>query len=248
VNLLLFDERDLDDQNSNQIIVRDQRAAHVVGVLKLQPGQQLRVGRIGGKSGVASVLDNSADEVRLEILELSEEPPAPSPIELILALPRPKSLKRTMRAIANLGIKSVHLINSSRVEKPYWTAPVLESEMMRSTLLEGLSIARDTVMPKVKLHRLFKPFVQDIAPHLVSDEAFVAHPNAEDLPRNSSLERDAGLVPLAIGPEGGFTDYEVGLFREAGFHPFSLGSRIYSVECAVPVLEATVRLNRIANR
>lgn len=244
MNILLFDERDLEIQTPNQIVVRDHRATHIRDVLKLQPGDSIRVGRIDGRSGLAKIIVSSTDETRLQFIELLEEPPPPSPVELILALPRPKSLKRSLRAIANLGIKSIHLINSARVEKPYWTAAVLESDMMRSTLLEGLSIARDTVLPSVRLHRLFKPFVQDIAPHLVAGDAFVAHPLFDATEKQVSLRTSSERVPLAIGPEGGFTEYEVRLFQAAGFQTLSLGSRIYSVECAVPVLEAAIRAHR----
>jgi RsmE family RNA methyltransferase len=51
-------------------------------------------------------------------------------------------------------------------------------------------------------------------------------------------------IPVAIGPEGGFTEYEIGLFQESGYQPLSLGSRIYSVECAVPSLHQIILSNR----
>ncbi len=236
MNVLLFDDRDI-TQASSRITLRDHRAVHAHTILKVQTGDSLRVGKIEGLMGTAIVVSSAADELTVDLGELTENSPAPSRVELILALPRPKSLKRTLRAIANLGIKRVHLINSVRVDKSYWTAPALQPEVLRATLLEGLSIARDTRMPEVKLHKLFKPFAQDVAPHLNSGQAFVAHPSArksQDLPAN-------GNVQIAIGPEGGFTDYEVGLLGEAGFESLSLGERVYSVENAVPVLTALFR-------
>ena len=39
-------------------------------------------------------------------------------------------------------------------------------------------------------------------------------------------------VAVLIGPEGGFTEEEVALSREAGFHPVSLGGRILRTETA----------------
>ncbi len=38
---------------------------------------------------------------------------------------------------------------------------------------------------------------------------------------------------MAIGPDGGWTDYEVGRFQEIGFERFHMGPRILRVETAV---------------
>jgi RsmE family RNA methyltransferase len=43
-----------------------------------------------------------------------------------------------------------------------------------------------------------------------------------------------GRVALAIGPEGGWVDFELTLLAARGFVPFSLGERILRVEVAVP--------------
>jgi RsmE family RNA methyltransferase len=38
-----------------------------------------------------------------------------------------------------------------------------------------------------------------------------------------------------MGPEGGFTDYEVDKLQQQGFTSFSLGARILRVETAIPI-------------
>lgn len=239
MNSILFDEREILVRSpSTRVAVFDRRATHAHQILKLKVGDSLRVGQVDGLLGTARVIEIASDRFIFETIELTEEPPASSRVELILALPRPKSLKRCLRAIANLGIKSIHLINSSRVDKSYWTAPALEPEALRQTLLEGLSIARDTTLPTVKLHKLFKPFAQDVAPQIPRQAAYVAHPGTATVPAESESISDGGRILVAIGPEGGFTEYEVGLLNEARFKNLSLGSRIYSVENAVPVISS----------
>lgn len=251
MNILLFDDVDLvNSDQADTVRISDHRATHIRTILKLEVGQTLRVGRINGRTGVGEILSVSNDVVEVRLGPLIDEPPAASRMELILALPRPKSLKRCLRAAANLGIKSIHLIHSQRVDKSYWKAPVLNPEILREALLDGLSIARDTVLPVVRLHNLFKPFVQDIAPHLVTSRAFVAAPRAvlqstkDKLPpafRDENSRRNStapAFIPIAIGPEGGFSEYEVNLFNENGFESLSLGDRIYSVETALPRAEA----------
>ncbi len=236
MNLILFDANDI---KSDSVVLSDHRALHIRKILKAEIGAKLRVGKIDGRIGTAVVTESTEHEVRLQIIDLNTESPAASQVELILALPRPKSLKRCLRAIANLGIKSIHLIHSSKVDKSYWTAPALNPVVMHQTLLDGLAIARDTSLPVVRLHNLFKPFAQDIAPHLIETQGYVAHPAKN--PGLPQISRTSSRVPIAIGPEGGFSDYEVGLLNEAGFKNLSLGERLYSVETAVPVIESLFR-------
>lgn len=240
MNLILFDSS---ESMNGRIELRDQRAMHIQNVLKLDVGDDVRVGSINGKMGLARVLEMAPQfSVTLEVQVLDTEPPKKSPVELILGLPRPKSLKRLLRASANLGIKSIHLINTARVDKSYWSAPALKPEALRMTLLEGLSIAKDTVLPTVHLHKLFKPFAQDVAPILIRDAAFVAHPTSHPTRFKDGIQYSGQPVLLAIGPEGGFTEYEVRLLNEAKFQNFSLGPRVLSVESAIPVLETHLGL------
>lgn len=239
MNILLFDDVDLSSSDRPETLkLTDHRATHIRAILKLEVGQTLRIGKLNGHIGVGEILSISNDHVEVQLGPLLDKPPAPSRMELILALPRPKSLKRCLRAAANLGIKSIHLIHSQRVDKSYWKAPVLNPETLREALIEGLSIARDTALPTVRLHNLFKPFVQDVAPHLVTSRAFVAAPGAVLQSTSGGTTSGSALVPVAIGPEGGFSDYEVNLFNENGFESLSLGDRIYSVETALPRAEA----------
>ena len=56
-----------------------------------------------------------------------------------------------------------------------------------------------------------------------------------------NLDETPEQVWCAIGPEGGFTDAEVGLFKEAGFSVASLGTWVLRVETAVPAALTIVR-------
>ena len=47
---------------------------------------------------------------------------------------------------------------------------------------------------------------------------------------------------LAVGPEGGWSDYEFQRFREAGFFGMTMGSRILHVDTAVVSLLAQMQL------
>ncbi|MCW5204744.1 RsmE family RNA methyltransferase, partial [Desulfobulbus sp. N2] len=57
--------------------------------------------------------------------------------------------------------------------------------------------------------------------------------------------REKKRILLAIGPEGGWNDFEVNSFLEQGFLPFSMGNRILHVDTAVVALLAQLQLLRI---
>jgi 16S rRNA (uracil1498-N3)-methyltransferase len=188
-------------------------------------GEEIVVGVIDGRVGSGCVVERGSDFTDLDVT-LDREPPAPLPLTLILALPRPKVLNRVIASAASMGIKRIFLINSWRVEKSYWKSPKLQH--LRDHAILGLEQARDTVMPQIETRRLFRPFVEG---ELGSFEGrkLVAHPYADrECPRGIDEP-----VTLAIGPEGGFIDEEIASLKRIGFEAVSVGPRILRVETAV---------------
>jgi len=142
-------------------------------------------------------------------------------------------LKRTLLNIASMGVKEIVILNSAKVEKSYWQSPVLEYENLQNILKEGLEQAKDTILPSIQLVPRFRPFVEDLIPTMSSGKhCLLAHPyDAEVCP--VALKGDS---ILAIGPEGGWNEFEVEKWCEVGFKQVHLGERILKVETAVPVL------------
>lgn len=227
MNTLLYTENEV--LPTGQVRIADERLQHLLQVLKIQLHDTLKVGQVNGQLGTAKIAHIDEQEVLLEVV-LSEAPPPKLPVTLVLALPRPKMLRRIFRSIAELGVADLHLIHSYRVEKSYWHTPVLRSEKTRSYLLQGLEQARDTLLPSVHLHTRFKPFVEDSLPLMTRGQrALAAHPGDYPLCPRGLDEK----VVLVIGPEGGFVPYEVDKLAQAGCEVVSLGSRILRVENAV---------------
>lgn len=227
MNLLLFTAADrLDD---GRIGVSDYRLQHLLQVHRAKCGDQLRVGELDGLMGRGDIVELNNERAVLEV-NLDETPPPKLPLQLVLALPRPKMLRRILRSVAELGVAELHLINSYRVEKSYWQTPALHTDTVHGYLLQGLEQSRDTILPRVHYHRRFKPFVEDLLPGIIGRrQALLAHPG--DYPAcPASLQGDSLLV---IGPEGGFIPYEVEQLQAAGCSTVSLGPRILRVENAV---------------
>jgi RsmE family RNA methyltransferase len=162
-----------------------------------------------------------------------QPPPPPAPLHLLLALPRPKVLRRVLQCAAAMGVKTIVLVNTWRVERSYWQSPALAPAALCEQLLLGLEQGGDTMLPALELRRRFKPFVEDELPaRLRGRRALVAHPGAT-APCPRALAEPA---TVAIGPEGGFIAYELEALQALGFTPVSLGPRALRVEHAVPAL------------
>ncbi|ANI12961.1 16S rRNA (uracil(1498)-N(3))-methyltransferase [Pseudomonas citronellolis] len=232
MNLLLLDDADF--VAADHVLLRDRRLTHLHEVHRAESGDSLRVGRLGGLMGEGRLLSLSRDEAQLQV-SFTQAPPAKLPLTLLLALPRPKMLRRVLQTVAAMGVPRLVLLNSYRVEKSFWQTPFLEPAAIREQLVLGLEQARDTVLPEVTIEKRFKPFVEDRLPALAAGSlGLIGHPGPwPDCPRAVKQ-----AVTLAIGPEGGWIPYEVEKLREAGLAPVQLGERILRVETAVTALLA----------
>lgn len=232
MNLLLLEDGDF--IAADRVRLDGRRLTHLHEVHRAESGDTLRVGRLGGEMGRGQLLLLDANSAELQV-SFDQLPPAKLPLTLLLALPRPKMLKRVLQSVAAMGVPRLILLNSYRVEKSFWQTPFLEPAAIREQLILGLEQARDTVLPEVIIEKRFKPFVEDRLPQLAAGTlGLVGHPGLYPAcPR--AVEQP---VTLAIGPEGGWIPYEVDKLAEAGLQPVQLGERILRVETAVTALLA----------
>jgi len=236
VNLLLLDEHDRFE--SQCVTLSDARAAHVLNVLRAAPGQMVRIGRLDGPFGTGTVVSASDGRVTLRCEFDAETPPRPR-VDVLLALPRPKVMRRLWAQLAALGVGQIVLTNAERVERPYFDTHVLNEETYRPLLIEGLQQARDTRLPPVSIHRQFRILVEDHLDRLFSDGIrLLADPAGTTSISSALSDAPDRRVLLAIGPEGGWNAFELGLLTAHGFQLVGLGARTLRVDTACAALLA----------
>ena len=230
MNLIILFEDDF--INENKVRLKGRRLNHVLSVHRAEIGDTLRVGLLNGKIGKGLITELNNEVLEMDI-ELTEQSPPPSNVQLILAMPRPKALKRIIQDATTMGIKKYYIIKTWRVEKSFWNSPVLLEKNLFEYMILGLEQAKDTILPDINIVKLFKPFVEDQVPDIINGtRAIVAHPTAKkECPRNISEP-----ITLAIGPEGGFIPYEIDMLEKQGFEVVNLGERILRVETAIPII------------
>lgn len=233
MNLILVETAELVD---NTVCLQDRRAKHIVKILHSEPGDMLKIGVLGGKIGtgkVRAIEKKYPFRVELEV-HLKTSPPSKSPVDIILALPRPIMLRRIIGQITSLGVGSMHIINAARVEKSFWDAGIIDRHNHKEHILQGLEQAIDTIPPCLEFHPRFKPFIEDFFPTIADEYSTCLYADPGDRRTlNDCLQDNSGKVLVAIGPEGGWGDYELEKFHDKGFSGFSIGSRILRVDTAV---------------
>ena len=232
MNLILLE---LDEVDARGLVcLRDARAAHIREVLHAVPGQTVHVGVIDGATGTATVQSVEGDTVTLRCTLEAGIAPSPS-IDLLLALPRPKVMKRLWSPLAQLGVRHVILTNAAKVERAYFDTHWLEPQHYRPLLIEGLQQVGSTRLPRVTIRRRFRPLVEDeldaLSPGAVR---LLADPVARERIGACGLARGRAVL-LAIGPEGGWTDFERSLLVENGFRGVQVaaGTLRSDVACVV---------------
>ena len=242
MNRILFDESEVD--RGGVVCLSGRRAAHISDVLNPVVGDSLRVGVLNGACGDGQVLSVEPDTVTLRCVFLEETVPEPS-IDILLALPRPKVMRRLWAPLASLGVGRILLTNGEKVQRNYFDTHWLQEVVYRPLLIEGLEQSGDTRIPDVTICRRLKPLVTDQLDGVFPDSRrVICHPR-DAKPINQIPLKSASRVLLAIGPEGGWSDYEVDLFTQYGFDCISFGWRALRADVACIALIAAVKAARL---
>lgn len=235
MNLILLEPEELRTDGSAH--VGGIRAAHIRHVLQSADGDRIRVGVVDGVMGRATVR-REGEGYGLECQWDAERPPVPR-TDLLLAMPRPKVMNRLWPVLASLGVGRIMICNAWKTRREYFDTHVLDPQHIRGALIEGLQQAKDTRLPQVSIHRQFRKWVEDEFDPSAYAAKWVAHPAgpaARSIREALAEAPREGRVLLAVGPEGGWTDFELGLLEERGFSRVTWGERVLRSDTACVVL------------
>jgi RsmE family RNA methyltransferase len=243
VNIILLEAHELD----RPLPCRDERALHLLKVLRKKPGDPFDAGVLGGRRGTGRIEAIGPDGSVAFSLDLREDPPPRFPIRLAVGFPRPIQLRRLLRDLSTLGIGEIDLVGADLGEKSYRDTRLLSDGGARAALIEGAIQARDTRIPRLTVYPALdgwlreRPWVSPPAPSAGEagepprpEPLLIAADNAAP---GASMARLAPLPPgqalvLAVGPERGWSDRERLILEAAGFLRLSLGPRCLRTETA----------------
>ena len=224
MNMILFDAL----PEGNLIPASDERARHILEVLKLKEGDTFRMGIINQSEGDAVITSIKDDGVFF-----SYEPktvPVMHPVTLLCAQVRPICMKRILREAVSLGVKRIILCGSDTGEKSYLSSNLYKTGEYKEYLLDGAMQACHAGMSEVLFANTTDGAIRMVNEHCSGSDLIVLDNVVGSVPLSSAEIGPEAVI--AIGPERGWSDRERRLFSEAGYRPMLLGSRVLRTETA----------------
>ena len=227
MNWVLIQREEID---GGRVVLDDRRAGHLLGVLGVTVGQAVRVAVENVSTGTGLVVETAPQRVVLEFT--SEHVPAKPRTTLLLAMPRPKVMRRLWLHLPALDVCRVAVVKPYRTPKDYFGTHWLAEDSYVPLLREGSEQAGSPWCPAVSVHRGFGRIIKQLPAPGEGDLRVVAHPGRGEDMLSLAWRGASGDRVLAIGPEGGWTDVELGLLENTGFQLASLGRRPMRTDAA----------------
>ena len=209
----------------------DVRAAHLIEILKLSPGDRFAAGELDGPVGTLEFQGFQGTALVFSSPEWKETPPQPHRLRLIIGTPRPPTARRLMKDLTTLGAAELHFTATELGDRSYLQSTLWSGEY-RKNLWEGAAQARTTRLPAVMTHgslrRALTAAAAEPADRVWFDESGPAW-DSHEVHRGAS---GGGVLWLAVGPERGWSEAERTMLTDHGWTPAKLGPRTLRTETA----------------
>jgi 16S rRNA (uracil1498-N3)-methyltransferase len=223
--LFLLDEL----PETDELLLDGGEGRHAVEVLRLVPGERVRVGDGQGIVVEGDVVSAGTEGLRVAVRARFEVPPPDPEFVLVQALPK-----------GDRGPLAVDLATELGVDRIVpWAASRCVTRWRDDRVAKGVAKWRAAARAASKQSR--RPRVPEITDLMTTREvcgllgdadlAVVLHEQARRPLAGLQLPA-AGTVAVVVGPEGGLTDGEVVAFRAAGAEPVRLGSEVLRTSTA----------------
>ncbi|MCI4567814.1 16S rRNA (uracil(1498)-N(3))-methyltransferase [Lysobacter sp. CFH 32150] len=214
-----------------KIVLPEDAAAHLVRVLRLQPGDACVLFNGDGHDYDARILAASKRSVEAEVFGARViDNESPLQITLVQGVARGEKMDLILQKATELGIAAVVPVSSERSEVR------LEGERAdkrvahwRSVVVSACEQSGRACVPAVAAPLPLQSALTQLP--ATTSARFLLDPEAAQSTATLSLPVNAGCV-LAVGPEGGWSPRDREILREAGFSGLRLGPRILRTETA----------------
>jgi 16S rRNA (uracil1498-N3)-methyltransferase len=215
--------------DTDDLLVEGSEGRHAVEVLRLAPGERVRVGDGRGTVAEGDVVAAGAEGLRVAVRARFEVPePAPEFV-LVQALPKGDHGPLAVDLATELGVDRI----------VPWTAARCVTRWREDRVAKGVQKWRSAARAASKQSR--RPRIPEVTDPMTTREvcgmladvdlAVVLHEQARRPLAELQIPR-TGTIAVVVGPEGGLTDGEVVAFRAAGAEAVRLGPEVLRTSTA----------------
>jgi 16S rRNA (uracil1498-N3)-methyltransferase len=212
-----------------ELLVDGAEGRHAVDVLRLAPGERVRVGDGRGTVAEGAVLAAGPEGLRVGVEARHEVPPPDPEFVLVQALPKGDRGPLAVDLATELGVDRIVPWPAARCVTR-WREDRVDKGLAkwRAAARAATKQARRARLPEVTEPMSTRQVCALLAE---ADLGLVLHERARrslaavDVPRS-------GTVVVVVGPEGGITDGEAVAFRAAGADVVRLGAEVLRTSTA----------------
>ncbi|MGY1631188.1 16S rRNA (uracil(1498)-N(3))-methyltransferase [Geodermatophilus sp. SYSU D01186] len=223
--LFLLDEL----PDAAEVLVDGAEGRHAVDVLRLTPGESVRVGDGRGTVVDGEVTAAGPEGLRVRVSARHEVPPPALQLVLVQALPKGERGTLAVELATELGVDRI----------VPWAAARCVTRWRADRAAKGVAKWRAAARAASKQSR--RPRVPEVTDVMTTrqvcgaladaDLALVLHEQARHPLSRVDLPAE-GTIAVIVGPEGGLTDGEVVALSAAGARPVRLGPEVLRTSTA----------------
>lgn len=215
--------------------LREVDARHALTVLRLTPGASVQILNGEGEWATGEMVDGSKKTVSVRITSRGKQPEPSQRLGLALAMLKPKAMDWALQKATELGVDDIWLIECDR-SVSRWSGKEVRSklEKLETTLIESMKQCGAVWKPRLHGPMKLDAFIQQVKGSAWKMVFGNLHAEVDPLPalKVAQSVSDASIC-WCVGPEGDFTDEEVGMLISNQAVPVDLGRLILRSETAV---------------
>jgi len=232
-----------DQVQGDRAFLLGDNARHLAQVLRARVGQQFEVA--SGESVRLGIITGIHDDrVEFVLGNVVGSARQVQPLCLLQAIFKFDRMEWAIEKATELGVTRILPVSAARTEKHLAVSAVKRVERWRKIAREAAQQSRRSTPPEIDIPMKIKAALES-----VPAEAFRVLLSEEE--KNTGIASALSVAPaesaiwLACGPEGGWTEQELQMFRAAGWQSVSLGSNILRAETAAIAALAIARAQNL---
>ncbi len=217
---------------STQVVLDKEISHHVVRVLRCSIGDSIDLIATDGATYRAELTSDKLPECHAQILEkITVDTESPFHISLLQALVSNEKLDLIVQKVTELGVQEVAVFRAERSQVR------LNSDRLSAKLQRWEKISQSAceqsgrvILPKITVYDDLTDLLKSRETHNANKLRMVLTPTGKHTIKAQTGELSG--AEILVGPEGGFTNDEIILAKNAGFLDTALGPRTLRAETA----------------